>query len=128
MKKEPTGTNRTLLALRQAALRHRNVDEGLACKGTVIESATFKVNGKAFLFLRPGKAMLKLAKSLGEASKLARTKAGCYSVGSGGWITVDLTDPKQVSVPVLGRWIAESYALFAETTGKKPKAAGRTTA
>src|SRR5713226_4595552 len=57
VKHKNPGADRTLRALRRAALRHPDVEEGLACKGTVIESVTFKVQGKAFLFLRPEKGM-----------------------------------------------------------------------
>jgi hypothetical protein len=60
-----------------------DVEEGLACKGTVIESVTFKVQGKAFLFLRPEKAMLRLDRSHDEAATLAAKKPACYKVGSG---------------------------------------------
>ena len=124
MKKTASGTDPTLQTLRQAALCHPDVEEGLACEGTAIESATYKVKGKAFLFPRPEKAMLKLDGSLEEALKLATEKPACYKVGSGAWVTITLSNPKDISMEVLSRWIAESHKLFA-VTQKKP-AKGRT--
>jgi hypothetical protein len=124
MKKAAPEPEQIMQALRQAARTHADVEEGLACKGTVIESATFKVNGKAFLFLRPGTAMLKLDTSLDEASKLAAEKPACYKVGSGGWATVNLSSPKDLSMDILTRWIAESHGLFAAVKKKRPE--GRT--
>jgi hypothetical protein len=117
-----TEGDEAMLALRRVALSHPDVEEGLACKGTVIQSATFKVRGKAFLFLRPGKAMLKLDTSQGAASKLAAKKPGGYTIGAGGWATVDLSHPKEVSMKVLASWIAESYGLFA---AKKTPSGGK---
>jgi hypothetical protein len=113
VKDQTPGADRTLRALRRAALRHPNIEEGLACKGTVIESATFEVQGKAFLFLRPEKAMLRLDRSHGEAATLAAKKPACYKVGSGGWITISLSSPNDLSMKVLSSWVAKRYSLFA---------------
>jgi hypothetical protein len=104
--------------LRQTALGHADVEEGIACKGTALESATYKVRGKAFLFVRPGKAMVKLESSLDEATKLARENPACCKVGSGGWVTIEIAHAKDLPIEVLTRWIAESYGLF--VAGKKP--------
>ncbi|HMY18197.1 MAG TPA: MmcQ/YjbR family DNA-binding protein [Polyangium sp.] len=119
MQKAVSGADSTIESLRQAALGHPDVEEGLSCKGTTIESATFKVKGKAFLFLRPGTAMLKLDGSLEEASKLAAEKPSSYKVGSGAWVTIALANPKELSMEVLSRWIAESHKLCA-VSQKKP--------
>ncbi len=125
MKKTASGAESTIETLRRTALGHPDVEEGLSCKGTAIESATFKVNGKAFLFLRPGTAMLKLDASLAEASKLAAEKPDGYKVGSGAWVTIALSNPKELSMEVLARWIAESHKLFASSQKKavKPRSA-----
>lgn len=123
MKKTASEADATIETLRRVALGHADVEEGLSCKGTAIESATFKVNGKAFLFLRPGTAMLKLGASLEEASRLAAEKPSCYKVGSGAWVTIALANPKELSMEVLSRWIAESHKLFAAP--QKKAAAGR---
>ncbi|MHB8876444.1 MAG: MmcQ/YjbR family DNA-binding protein [Myxococcaceae bacterium] len=112
---------RRVEALRRAAVRHKGVEVGVACEGTPVESRTFKVRGKAFLFLRPGKALLKLQKSQGEASELAAANPGCCKLGSGGWTTVDLGGSKAVTVKRLEGWIAESYELFAAGTPGKNK-------
>jgi hypothetical protein len=121
MKKWNAGPEEAMQALRHVALSHPDVEEALACKGTVLESATFKVRQKAFLFLRPGKAMLKLDKSQGAASKLAAKTPASYKIGSGGWATVDLSSPKELSLTVLASWIAESYSLFAAKTPSSAK-------
>jgi hypothetical protein len=120
-KNEPQG-DEVLLALREVALQHADVEEGLACKGTVVQSATFTVRGKAFLFLRPGRAMMKLEASSAEAKKQAAKFPDRYKLGAGGWATVTYTTSKDVSLPMLRRWIAESYGLFAAAPkGRSPK-------
>ena len=113
MKDKNPGADRTLRALRRAALRHPDVEEGLACKGTVIESVTVEVQGEAFLFLRPEKGMLRLDRSHDEAATLAAKKPACHKVGSRGWITINPSSPKDLSMKVLSSWVAESYSLFA---------------
>lgn len=110
-----------MLVLRNAALRQPDVIEGLACKGTTIQSATFKVRGKAFLFLRPGRVMVKLDGSRSEALKHAERNPERYRVGSGGWTTVTYDAPKEVSLPQMERWIRESYGLFAATKAGRGK-------
>lgn len=104
--------------LRKTALSHADVEEGIACKGTAIESATYKVCGKAFLFVRPGKVMVKLEKSLDEATRFAAETPTGYKVGVGGWVTIELAGARNSTREVLPRWVAESYGLFA--AGKKP--------
>lgn len=111
--------DRTMQALREAGLRHPDVEEGVACKGTAIESVTLKVQGKAFLFLRPGRAMLKLGPSLEDAARLAADGASRCKVGSGGWVTVELSEPQSPPVEILERWVAESHGLF--TAKKAPR-------
>ena len=102
-----------VLALRKSAMQHDDVEEGIACKGSVIQSATFKVRGKAFLFLRPGRVMVKLEASRAEAVKHAAKSPDRYKIGAGGWATVTYTESRDVSLPMLRRWIEESYRLFA---------------
>lgn len=106
-------SDKAIEALRRAGLRQPNVEESIACKGTALESETFKVQGKAFLFLRSGKAMLKSGTSQRAAMKLADEHPAYYKVGSGGWTTVDLSNPKGLSMKLLESWIAESHGLFA---------------
>lgn len=107
--------------LEDAALGLSGVERGVACAGTALESATFKVKGKAFLFLRPETVMLKLDASLSEASKLAAEKPELYKVGSGAWVTISLVRPQELSAAALVRWVAESHGLFCATAGKPAK-------
>lgn len=90
------------------------VDEGVACVGTALESRTFRVKGKAFLFVSQREARLKLATSLAEAARL-----GC-SAGANGWVKIALDAQPHASV--LKRWIAESHALLGGGASR-PKAA-----
>ena len=60
-------------ALRSLALKYPDCEEGIACKGTAIECSTFKVKGKAFLFVGRTEVRLKLADSIAEARKLAES-------------------------------------------------------
>src|SRR5262245_43774043 len=101
------------LALREVALRHADVVEGVACEGTVIEKRTLKVDGKAFLFLGPGDAMLKLAESAAEAARLSQDEPGRYRIGSGGWTKITFGPDAPPDLAVLARWIAESYRQYA---------------
>jgi hypothetical protein len=75
-------------------------------KGTAVESASFRVRKKAFLFLSDAHIRLKLDASIAKAKKL-----GC-DVGKLGWVKVDLTG-KPPPVNVLKTWIRESYTLMA---------------
>jgi hypothetical protein len=92
--------------LRSAALSHDGVEETIACKGTAVESASFRVKKKAFLFLSDAHVRVKLDASIAKAKKL-----GC-DVGKLGWVKVDLAG-KPPPVGVLKTWIRESYALMA---------------
>jgi hypothetical protein len=95
-------------------------EEGVACEGTALESRTIRTGNKAFLFLRPTDARLKLAGSLKEAAAHAAEAPNRYVVGTGGWILVkfdDATDP----TGVVERWIVESHALLG--AGKPAKRA-----
>jgi hypothetical protein len=106
-------------ALRQAALAHPEVEESLACKGTAIESASFRVRGKAFLFLSPAKAMVKLDRSRVRASELEAQSPETCKTGAGGWTTVALSGPALPPLATLRAWIAESYDSFASTQAAK---------
>jgi hypothetical protein len=99
-------------ALRAAALQLPDVEEGVACEGTLLESRTFKVRKKAFLFVRPANVMLKLAESADEARRLASTDAR-FRVGGGGWVTVIPGGGAPPPLPMMKRWIGESYRLYA---------------
>jgi len=111
----------TMEALWAIANRHLDVEAGIACAGTAVESRTAKVRGRAFLFLRPQDARFKLAASAAEA---AQPGSGC-KVGAGGWCHAKLGVADSPPLSVMERWIAESYALMAAPASKKPMKRGR---
>lgn len=77
--------------LSKLALAHADVELGGACAGTKVESRTYKVYKRAFLFLRPVELMLKLGECLPEAQELANKNPQQYKAGAGGWVTVKLS-------------------------------------
>ena len=95
---------RASAALRKVALEYPLTEEGVACEGTALEKRTVKVKGKAFLFLGPADAMLKLDRSRAEAKRLG------LAVGSSGWVKAPFD---AAPVDVLKRWVGESYGLMA---------------
>jgi hypothetical protein len=104
--------------LRRAALRCPDTEEGIACKGTPVESSEFKAQKKTFLFLNEKQARLKLGPSLSRATRLASKEPGRYNVGAIGWVAVSFTDGEPPPLELLEKWVAESYR---EVT--KPKVA-----
>jgi len=83
---------KTMEALRKFAMKMPDAEEGVACKGTVIEQVTAKINKKAFLYLGnvggQGSGMLKLKDSVPEAVKLTATHPNEVKAGLGGWTKV----------------------------------------
>jgi hypothetical protein len=113
---------RVAKALVGAAERIPGVSTGLACTGTTLESRTFATASKAFLFVGVKDARLKLRASLPEAEALARQIPDSVRVGSGGWTTITLHAAEGLTLPVLGRWVAESHNLMAGSArALKPK-------
>jgi hypothetical protein len=121
--KQPRGTSASD-TLRKAALRQPDVEQAIACRGTALESASFKVRGKAFLFLRPTTAMLKLGDSLAEATRLAVKEPALCKVGSGAWVTIALDGDNSINAKVLAGWVAESYSIMVTPKVRK-KATGK---
>ncbi|MBI3726624.1 MmcQ/YjbR family DNA-binding protein, partial [bacterium] len=123
-----TSASKLADALRRVALSHPGAEEGVACKGTSLESRAFKAGKKTFLFLRKTELRLKLLSSLPEATKLARKEPGRYEVGANGWTLVRLDG--SCTIPLLEKWIDESHRLLAgaeageQTT--KPRAKRKT--
>ena len=110
--------------LRTLALRHAEVEEAIACKGTPLESSAFKVRKKTFLFARDAEMMVKLQESLPEARKQASQEPGRYRVGGGGWVSVKFGGGALPPRELLTRWIAESFRLMTvERSAPKKKAA-----
>ena len=104
--------------LRTIANRHADTDEGIACEGTALERITVRARTKSFLFLGGGEAMLKLRESLPAATKLAESEPDRYTVGASGWVKVKLGPGREPSLPLLERWIAESYQLIVGPSAK----------
>src|SRR5262249_53302600 len=112
-----------LQALRTAALKLPDVEEGIACKGTAIECSTFKVSGTAFRFLAAANIRVKLKESLAEAARLAAKAPERYEVGAHGWVKVTFGDDAQLPLDTLQKWIDESYRQMTP----QPKKPSRTT-
>ncbi len=106
---------RTEQLLTKAAKSLKDVDEGIACAGTALESKTYKVGGKAFLFVSAKVARLKLAQSVDEARAFAREPNSAIDVGAGGWTAIRWTDGDVPADAVLRRWVTESHAQYRES-------------
>jgi len=101
-------------ALRTAALRYPEAEEGIACKGTAIECSAFKSRKKTFLFVGAADIRLKLRESIAEAAKLAAKEPGRYEVGALGWVKVKLSAGEQPPLDLLEKWIDESYRVVVD--------------
>jgi hypothetical protein len=110
-------SNSPVAILQAIAFAHSDVEEGIACQGTAVESHAFKVRKKTFLFAREAEMMLKLAESLPDAQRLAAQDPARYKAGAGGWVTVKLGAAGLPKQDLLKRWIAESYRLMAGPSG-----------
>ena len=98
-----------MVNLATIALALPGVEQGIACAGTALESRTYQVNKKSFLFVSKKQARLKLDASASEARKLG------FAVGANGWVTVPLDGLPAAAV--IKRWIAESYSLVSRASG-----------
>jgi hypothetical protein len=112
---------RPMGVLDTAAKTLPNTDEGVACAGTALESRTYRVNKKSFLFVGRETARLKLDASAAEARRLG------FEIGANGWVTPQLDDLP--SAAVVKRWVRESHELMAgkPSTGAPRKRAKRAT-
>ncbi len=104
--------------LRHAALNKEEAEESVACAGTALEASSFKVSGKAFLFVGQKDARLKLQGSLVQAGEMAQLHPGCVKVGAHGWITITFGSPANLAIPMLEAWVEESYRVM---KGKKDR-------
>ncbi len=99
--------------MRARALQKPGVVEGVACQGTALESATFGVGKKVFLFVRKMDGIqelrLRLTESQAEARKLASAHPDSYAIGAQGWAKVMFGTDGTPSIALLERWIEESY-------------------
>jgi hypothetical protein len=109
-------------SLAKVAAALPRVEQGIACEGTAVESRTFKIRGKAFLFLRRGNAMVKLEQSITEANDLGKSGDTLVRAGAGGWTTIKWDDTHPAPMAAMKRWIRESYELQAGAEDRsKPK-------
>jgi hypothetical protein len=99
--------------LGKIALSLADVEQGVACAGTALESRTYSTNKKAFLFVAKKQARLKLESSIPEARKLG------FVVGANGWVTLSLDALPPASAA--RRWITESHALASKPAPRKSK-------
>ena len=99
--------------LRAAALAFPDVEEGVACEGTALESATFKVKRKTFLFVSEKNARLRLKQSASEAEQLAKSEPQRYVIGPQGWAKIFLGEDPPLEL--LLRWVEESYRLYVQS-------------
>ncbi|HEY8078429.1 MAG TPA: hypothetical protein VIF62_30075 [Labilithrix sp.] len=90
---------------RRLASQLPDVEEGVACAGTALESRTYAAKKKTFLFVGKEHARLKLDASAKEAKKLG------FAVGANGWVKIPLDEAPPKAV--IERWVAESHALIA---------------
>lgn len=121
MKNTEAESGKMIADLRQVALGCPDTEETVSCKGTAIQSATFKTRGKSFLFLRPGNVMVKLDRSLVQAERLAAKYPTCLKVGKGAWTTITAPGSKEVPLSLIKRWIKESHAMFSSSKCKRKK-------
>ena len=102
---EPSGSSPFhMTRIAAVALALPGVEQGIACAGTALESRTYRVNRKAFLFVSKDHARFKLDRSIADARKRGA------DVGGGGWTKVALDELPPPAV--LKRWIAESHGLM----------------
>ena len=92
-----------MLDLAKIALALPDVEQGIACAGTALESRTYRTGKSAFLFVSAKDARLKLEASAAEARELG------FPVGTGGWVKLSLE--ALPSAAVVRRWVAESHGL-----------------
>lgn len=87
------------------------VDEGTACT-----QSSFKVGGKAFLFvgMQAGrhKVMLKLGDSLEAAEAVAAEHPDECGVGKTKWVTLRFDEKPPVTKRVWAKWIKESFGVM----------------
>lgn len=99
--------------MREAARALANVDEGTSCSQT-----SFKVGGKAFLYVGEqggrSKAMFKLSDSMAQAERMAGDSPDDVQVGRQGWVTARFSVEKPLATRVWKKWLKESYKLAAE--------------
>ncbi len=104
--------HRTIVGIRQIAESFPEVSVGTVC-----DKDAYKARNKNFLFLWADdteyKLKLKLADNLPEAQQRAQAEPEFYSIGSSGWVDVEMPLKKSPPKALLRRWIEESFRLNA---------------
>lgn len=79
--------------------------------------SAFKVGKKAFLFMASENGGLSLSVKLPQSGLLALSlpfaQPTGYGLGKSGWVTASFTAKQSPPVPVLERWVEESYRTIA---------------
>jgi hypothetical protein len=121
-------TSKAEHVVRSIVSRLGDVQIGVACKGTVVESTTFGSGGKVFLFmqLKDGSMSLrlKLGPSAPEAGRLASREPERFSIGSQKWAKLTLGASEELPADLLRKWIEESRDVVVRPID--PKSTGRT--
>ena len=121
------GDSKTARMLRAIAFRLPDVEEGIACKGTKLEAASFGVGKKSFLFVGlegdTYTVRLKLARSLADAAALAKRQPARLQVGAGGWVKMTFAERDDKKLLPLEPWIGESYHCVVGSARKGPSRA-----
>ena len=127
MRGRTTKASRFQQALRAVAMQCPGAEEGIACKGTAVESSAFKARKKTSLFLSAAHARLELRESLAEAAELATKEPSRYEVGSLGWIKITLGHAPDPPLDLLKRWIDESHRVVVGPVGATKPVAKKNT-
>lgn len=114
MTRRKSTTTSTAQVLRRVAMHYPQVEEGIACEGTAVESSSFRARGKSFLFVGRDVVRVKLSASQADARQLAAKDPDRYQIGANGWAAVKLADGAAPPLDLLARWIDESYRLIAD--------------
>ncbi|MCA9289439.1 MAG: MmcQ/YjbR family DNA-binding protein [Phycisphaerales bacterium] len=108
----PAKTDSPLEAMITAAAALPGADIGTSCTQT-----SFKVGGKAFLYVgQQGgrfKAMFRLRGSLPEAQTMGQDAPEDVQVGTTGWVTARFSGTKPFPARTWKKWLKESYTLAA---------------
>lgn len=114
---------KAITAIRAWATRGASVAEDVACKGTALESTTFKVGGKAFLFVQAKAGLYVVRLKLKDS--IAKAKRSGHEVGNSGWVKITLASEELPAE--LATWVRESRDLVA-TPSKRAKPEKKATA
>lgn len=107
--------------LRRLALKHPEVEEGVACEGTAVEGPVFRTRKKSFLFVRDVEMRFRLQDSLAEMTRLAAKEPKRYQAGAGGWCKVTFGEQGLPPIDLMERWVEESYRGTAVVAPKKKR-------